>query len=229
MHGTSTYNARGWVLHHNTDLWRGTAPINNIDGMWQTGAAWLCTHLWEHYLYTEDKQFLKEQAYPAMKQASLFFMDALVKDPKTGWLVTCPSYSPEQGQMCAGPAMDSQLVRAVMDETLEAAKILGVDGPFSKELSKVRAQVAPDQIGQHGQLQEWLQDIDKPNNNHRHMSPLAVSSGGGGDAAEAEASFDAAKVLLKWRGDSSTGWSFAWHRLVGTGRSDDDMACSSCR
>ncbi len=218
------YNARGWVVHHNTDLWRGTAPINNIDGMWQTGAAWLCTHLWEHYLFTEDKQFLREQAYPAMKQASLFFMDALVKDPKTGWLVTSPSYSPEQGRMCAGPAMDSQLVRALMDETLEAAKVLGVDAPFSEELSKVRAQVAPDQIGQNGQLQEWLQDIDKPNNNHRHMSPLWCVYPGSEVTPQTPKLFDAAKVLLKWRGDGSTGWSFAWRIGLWARAGDGDMA-----
>ena len=218
------YNARGWVLHHNTDLWRGTAPINNIDGMWQTGGAWLCTHLWEHYQYTEDKEFLRVQAYPAMKQACLFFMDALVKDPKTGWLVTSPSYSPEQGETCAGPAMDSQLVRALMDETLDAAKILDIDAAFAEELRKVRAQVAPDQIGQHGQLQEWLQDIDKPNNNHRHMSPLWCLYPGSEVTPQTPELFSAAKVLLKWRGDGSTGWSFAWRMGLWARAGDGDTA-----
>ena len=107
------YHCRGWVLHHNTDLWRGTAPINNTDGVWPTGGAWLCYHLWEHYLFTGDKQFLA-RAYPAMKQSSLFFVDYLIKDPKTGWLVSNPSFSPEQGDLCAGPAMDCQLIRALV-------------------------------------------------------------------------------------------------------------------
>ncbi len=218
------YNARGWVVHHNTDLWRGTAPINNIDGMWQTGGAWLCTHLWEHYLFTEDKGFLRDQAYPAMKQACLFFMDSMVKDPKTGWLVTCPSYSPEQGDTCAGPAMDSQLVRALMDETLDAAKILDVDAAFTEQLRKVRAQVAPDQIGQNGQLQEWLQDIDKPNNNHRHMSPLWCLYPGSDVTPQTPKLFSAAKVLLKWRGDGSTGWSFAWRMGLWARAGDGDTA-----
>src|SRR5207248_672344 len=93
------YRARGWVLHHNTDHWRGTAPINNIDGIWPTGGAWLCYHLWEHYLFTDDKEFLARRAYPAMKGASLFFLDSLVPDPTTGWLVTNASYSPEQGAL----------------------------------------------------------------------------------------------------------------------------------
>ena len=107
----SQYGCRGWVLHHNTDLWRGTAPINNIDGIWPTGGAWLCYHLWEHYLFTRDRKFLARRAYPAMKQACLFFMDYLVADPKTGWLVTTPSFSPEQGTMTAGPTMDEHHAR----------------------------------------------------------------------------------------------------------------------
>ena len=147
------YGARGWVAHHNTDHWRGTAPINNIDGIWPTGGAWLCYHLWEHYLFTGDKKFLAH-AYPAMKGASEFFMDYLVKDPKTGWLISGPSFSPEQGSLCMGPSMDHQIIRALMDATIESAKILGKDKKFATELAGVRAQVAPDQIGKHGQLQE---------------------------------------------------------------------------
>ncbi|MGN6369797.1 MAG: glycoside hydrolase family 95 protein [Phycisphaerae bacterium] len=218
------YNARGWVVHHNTDLWRATAPVNNVDGMWPTGGAWLCTHLWEHYLFTEDKDFLREQAYPDMKQACLFFIDTLVKDPKTGWLVTCPSFSPEQGTDCAGPAMDSQLIRALMDETLEAARILNTDADFVEQLQKVRAQVAPDQIGSHGQLQEWLQDIDKPNNNHRHMSPLWCLYPGSEVTPQTPKLYDAAKVLLNWRGDGSTGWSYAWRIALRARTGDGDEA-----
>jgi alpha-L-fucosidase 2 len=133
------YGCGGWVVHHNTDLWRGSAPINNIDGIWPTGGAWLCTHLWEHYLFTGDKKFLA-RAYPDMKSASQFFVDYLVKDPKTGWLVTSPSFSPEQGGLCYGPTMDNQLVRALLNETIAAAGILETDKEFSATLAKVRDQ-----------------------------------------------------------------------------------------
>ena len=203
------YGSRGWVVHHNTDLWRGSAPINNIDGVWPTGGAWLCYHLWEHYLFTGDKQFLA-RAYPTMKGASQFFVDALVKDPKTGWLVTSPSFSPEQGTLCYGPTMDNQLIRALMDSTIAAAGILHTDKTFVAELAKTRDQLPPNQIGKHGQLQEWLEDVDVPDNNHRHMSPLWALYPGADISPANTNVWDAAKLLLKWRGGGSTGWSFAW-------------------
>jgi alpha-L-fucosidase 2 len=203
------YGCRGWVVHHNTDLWRGTAPINGIDGVWPTGGAWLCQHLWEHYQFTGDKKFLA-RAYPDMKQAAQFFEDALVKDAKTGWLVTAPSYSPEQGELTTGPTMDNQLIRALMNNTIAAASILDTDKKFAARLAAVRDQLPPNQIGQHGQLQEWLADMDKPNNAHRHMSPLWALYPGN-DITPADTNvFAAAKVLLQWRGDGSTGWSYAW-------------------
>ena len=119
------YNAPGWVLHHNTDLWRGTAPINASNhGIWVTGGAWLCQHLWEHYLYTQDKEFLKNQAYPIMKEAARFFNAFLVKDPKTGWLISTPSNSPEQGGLVAGPTMDHQIIRDLFQSTIQASEIL---------------------------------------------------------------------------------------------------------
>jgi alpha-L-fucosidase 2 len=204
------YGARGWVLHHNTDLWRGTAPINNIDGVWPTGGAWLCDHLWEHWLFTGDREFLARRAYPAMKSAAEFFVDFLVKDPKTGWLVSTPSYSPEQGTLTAGPTMDHQLIRALFTHVIEAAAILKVDAEFAGKLKETRAQLAPDQIGKHGQLQEWLTDIDVPKNNHRHMSPLWALYPGADITPETPQLFSAAKVLLEWRGGGSTGWSYAW-------------------
>jgi alpha-L-fucosidase 2 len=219
------YGARGWVAHHNTDLWRGTAPINNIDGVWPTGGAWLCYHLWEHYLFTGDKKFLAH-AYPAMKGAALFFVDALVKDPKTGWLVTSPSFSPEQGTLCYGPTMDNQLIRALMDSTIAAAGILNTDKTFAADLKKTRDQLPPNQIGQHGQLQEWLDDVDQPNNNHRHMSPLwALYPGADISPANAKL-WDAAKLLLKWRGAGSTGWSFAWRIPLWARVNDGEYAFS---
>ena len=225
------YGARGWVAHHNTDHWRGTAPINNIDGVWQTGGAWLCHHVWEHYLFTGDKKFLKQRAYPAMKSASLFFVDFLIKDPKSGYLVTCPSHSPEQTPpnrplLGAGPTMDNQLIRALFTYTIEAAEILGTDKKFTKQLTELRAQLPPNMVGKHGQLQEWLEDWDAPNNNHRHMSPLfALYPGWEINPADPKI-YDAAKLLLKWRGDGSTGWSYAWRMPLWARVGDGDYAFS---
>ena len=217
------YGCNGWVVNHNTDIWRGSAPINGIDGIWPTGGAWLCQHLWEHYLFTGDKKFLT-RAYPVMKSASEFFVDFLIKDPKTGWLVTAPSYSPEQGEETMGPTMDNQLIRALMNYTIDAAKILGKDKSFAVKLATVRDQLPPNQVGKHGQLQEWLDDIDKPNNAHRHMSPLwALFPGADISPADAKV-FDGAKVLLQWRGDGSTGWSYAWRMPLWARAGDGDTA-----
>jgi len=217
------YGARGWVVHHNTDLWRGSAPINGIDGVWPTGGAWLCQHLWEHYLFTGDKKFLA-RAYPDMKSAAQFFVDALVKDAQTGWLVTSPSYSPEQGELTTGPTMDNQLIRALLNNTIAAASLLKTDKRLAAQLAVVRDQLPPNQIGQHGQLQEWLTDIDKPNNAHRHMSPLWALYPGN-DLTPADTNiFAAAKILLQWRGDGSTGWSYAWRMPLWARVGDGDFA-----
>jgi alpha-L-fucosidase 2 len=223
------YGSRGWVVHHNTDLWRGTAPINNIDGVWPTGGAWLCHHLWERYLFTGDKEFLRRRAYPVMKQASLFFVDFLIKDPATGYLVTNPSHSPEQTPpdrplLGVGPTMDNQLIRALFGFTIEAAEILGVDPDFSKQLAGLSAQLPPNKVGRHGQLQEWLEDVDAPNNNHRHMSPLFALYPGWEITPGNPRIYEAAKLLLKWRGDGSTGWSFAWRMPLWARVGDGDYA-----
>ena len=216
------YGCGGWVVHHNTDLWRGSAPINGIDGVWPTGGAWLCQHLWEHYQFTGDKKFLA-RAYPDLKSAAQFFADFLIKDPQTGWLVTSPSYSPEQGEETQGPTMDNQLIRALLNNTIAAANILDRDKKFAAQLAAVRDQLPPNQIGQHGQLQEWLADIDKPNNAHRHMSPLWALYPGN-DITPADTNvFAAAKVLLGWRGDGSTGWSYAWRMGLGARVGDGDL------
>jgi alpha-L-fucosidase 2 len=223
------YGARGWVVHHNTDLWRGAAPINNVDGFWPTGGAWLCHHLWEHYLFTGDKKFLQQRAYPAMKSAAQFFVDFLIKDPKTGYLVTSPSHSPEQTPpnrplFAVGPTMDNQLIRALFTYTIQAAEIFGTDGKFAKQLAELRAQLPPNRVGQHGQLQEWLEDWDAPDNNHRHMSPL-WGLYPGWDITPADARiWDAAKVLLQWRGEGSTGWSYAWRMPLWARVGDGDFA-----
>ncbi|HVU33796.1 MAG TPA: glycoside hydrolase family 95 protein [Opitutaceae bacterium] len=218
------YGVGGWVLHHNTDLWRGTAPINGIDGVWPTGGAWLCQHLWEHWLFTGDRTFLAQRAYPVMKSAAEFFLEDLIKDPKTGWLVTSPSYSPEQGTLTAGPTMDNQLIRALFEHTRAAAGLLGIDPDFAGRLAAAQAQLPPNQVGKYGQLQEWLADVDRPHNAHRHMSPLWALFPGDDINPSDPRIFAAAKKLLTWRGDGSTGWSYAWRIALWARVDDGDVA-----
>ncbi len=204
------YGAGGWVLHHNTDLWRGTAPINNSDhGIWPTGGAWLCQHLWEHYLFTGDKKFL-EKVYPLMRGSAQFFTEYLTRDPITGKLISGPSNSPEQGGLVMGPSMDHQIIRGLFANTAGAARVLGCDGEFAAKLDAMGKEIVPDQIGRHGQLQEWVEDRDDPNNKHRHVSHLwAVYPGSGITPAQPEL-FAAAKQSLLHRGDEATGWSMGW-------------------
>jgi alpha-L-fucosidase 2 len=205
------YGTRGWVLHHNTDLWRGTAPINASNhGIWVTGGAWLCQHLWQHFLFTGDTNFLARRAYPVLKEASLFFVDYLVKDPKTGKLVSGPSNSPEQGGLVMGPTMDHQIIRDLLANTAASADALGVDQAFAAQLRTVRAEIAPNQIGQHGQLQEWMEDKDDPKNTHRHVSHLWGVFPGSEITPLTPDLFKAARQSLIYRGDGGTGWSMGW-------------------
>ena len=208
------YGARGWVLHHNTDLWRGAAPINASNhGIWPTGGAWLCQHLWWHYEFGGDKEFLAKTAYPILKAAALFFADFLVADPRSdkGWLISTPSNSPEQGGLVAGPTMDHQIIRELFANTIAAAEALGVDADLRKTLAEKRAKIAPNRIGQHGQLQEWLEDKDNPRNHHRHVSHMwGVFPGSEITPGGTPKLCDAAKKSLQFRGDGGTGWSKAW-------------------
>ena len=172
------YGCRGWVVHHNSDLWRITGALDYAYcGLWPSGAAWLCQHLWDRYLFSGDEAFLAE-AYPLMKGAAEFFVDFLVEDPNTGYLVVTPSDSPEnrpahlKTNMFAGITMDNQLVTDLFSNTERAAAILGRDAAFADTLATMRRRLPPMQVGQYGQLQEWFEDWDSPTDNHRHVSHL---------------------------------------------------------
>jgi alpha-L-fucosidase 2 len=212
------YNARGWVAHHNTDLWRATAPIDGPQyGMWPTGGAWLCLHLWEHYRFSRDKQFLA-RVYPAMKGAALFFLDTLVEEPTRHWLVTCPSLSPENRHpfgtsVCAGPTMDNQILRDLFAHCIAASEILDVDQDLRASWAAARAKLPPDQIGKAGQLQEWLEDWDMEASDlhHRHVSHLyGLYPGNQISRRDTPALAAAARKSLEIRGDKATGWATAW-------------------
>lgn len=208
------YGARGWVVHHNFDLWRGAAPINGANhGIWPTGGAWMCQHLWWHYDFGRDKKFLGETAYPIMKSAALFFVDYLVEDPRNdkGWLISGPSNSPEQGGLVMGPTMDHQIIRNLFRNVIDASVILDVDEDLRKQLIDMRKRIAPNQIGKHGQLKEWLEDKDNPKNKHRHVSHLwGLHPGNEIQPQLTPELAKACKVTLSHRGDGGTGWSKAW-------------------
>lgn len=220
------YGARGWVLHHNTDLWRGTAPINSsTHGIWPTGGAWLTQHLWWHYEYGGNISFLKEQAYPLMRDATLFFVDYLVTDPRTGWLISGPSNSPEQGGLVMGPTMDHQIIRSLFDNVIRSSEILGVDSELRNQLVQLRPKLAPNQIGRFGQLQEWLDDVDDPQNTHRHVSHLwGLHPGNEITRQDTPDLYNAARISLLKRGDGGTGWSLAWKMNLWARLHDGDHA-----
>nr|WP_321376381.1 glycoside hydrolase family 95 protein [uncultured Bacteroides sp.] len=213
------YGCRGWVLHHNTDLWRMNGAVDYAYcGLWPVGAAWMCQHLWDRYLYSGDKEYLKK-VYPLMKSASEFFVDFLVKDPNTGYLVVTPSNSPEngpkikdsKGHLFAGITMDNQLVTDLFSNTAEAAQILSMDKSFCDTITTMRRKLPPMQVGQHGQLQEWFQDWDNPEDHHRHISHLwGLYPGYQISPYRTPVLFEAAKNTLIQRGDPSTGWSMGW-------------------
>ncbi|MEJ5963106.1 glycoside hydrolase family 95 protein [Pedobacter immunditicola] len=206
------YNANGWVLHHNTDLWNATAPINASNhGIWVGGSGWLSQHLWEHYLFTQDRDFLKNEGYPLMKKAAEFYVDFLIKDPRSGWLISTPGNSPENGGMVAGATMDHQIIRTLFKNCVAAAEVLGTDDVFKTSLEEKIKLIAPNQIGKYGQLQEWLEDLDDTTNKHRHVSHLwGVHPGNDITWEQNPALMKAARQSLLYRGDEGTGWSLAW-------------------
>jgi alpha-L-fucosidase 2 len=227
------YGARGWVAHHNTDVWRATGPIDGAQwGLWPLGGAWLCQHLWDHYDYGRDRAFLAD-VYPLMRGAAQFFLDTLVDDGHGG-LITSPSLSPENihpfgASLCAGPAMDRQILRDLFAHCVEAARILRVDREFSAACSAASARLPPDRIGKAGQLQEWLEDwdLEAPERNHRHVSHLyALYPSDQIGVRKTPALAAAAKKSLELRGDLATGWAIAWRINLWARLGDGDHAHS---
>lgn len=213
------YDADGWVLHHNTDIWRITGPVDfAASGMWPTGGAWVCRHLWEHYLYTGDKDFLAE-VYPVMKGAAEFLADFMIEEPEHGWLVVSPSTSPENAflrdpgdvTVCAGTTMDNQMVAELFTNVTAAAEILDVCDEFTDSLAEMKEKLPPMQIGRYGQLQEWMHDWDNPEDHHRHVSHLyGLFPGNLISPWRTPELFEAARKSLEFRGDPATGWSMGW-------------------
>lgn len=221
------YGARGWTLHHNTDLWRTTGAVDNGSvGVWPTCNAWFCSHLWEKYLFSGDKQYLAE-VYPVLKGCAQFFQDILVEDPNTHYKVVCPSNSPEnhpgigkytddngKEMNCAlfgGVAMDNQMVYDVLKNTAEAARILGTDAELADQLDALKAQLTPYKIGKYGQIQEWQEDWDKENNSHRHLSHLWGAYPGNQVSPYTNPTvYQAVHKSLVGRGDAARGWSMGW-------------------
>ena len=225
------YGARGWVFHQNTDLWRVAAPMDGTSwGTFATGGAWLATHLWDHYLFSGDKEFLREY-YPVMKDSAEFFLDFLVPHPKYAWLVTNPSTSPENfpavpGQVpffdeittfmtttsiCAGSTIDMRILDALFGQVAEAASVLGVDKDFRDKVLDARAKLAPMRVGRKGNLQEWLEDWDETEKSHRHISGLwGLFPGCEISPRRTPGLAEAARVVLEQRGLPGNGWSSAW-------------------
>ena len=205
------YGCRGWVTHHNTDLWRIAGLVDYAGtGTWPTGGAWLAQHLWQHYLFSGDKGFL-QRYYPVLKGTAQFFLDFLVEHPQYHWWVVAPSVSPEHGPITGGCTMDNQIVFDVLCNTLQAARIVSDGKMFQDSLRQMINRLPPMQIGRYGQLQEWLQDMDDPNDEHRHISHLygLYPSNQISPFSQPEL-FRAARATLEQRGDKATGWSMGW-------------------
>jgi len=212
------YGARGWVAHNNTDLWRNTAPVDGaVWAFWPMGGAWLLQNLWDGWDYGRDRKYL-ERLWPLMKGAAQFYLDTLVKDPRSGFMVTAPSMSPENvhpfgASMCAGPSMDSQLLRDLFAHVIEASRILGVDAGLARQVATLRARLPPDKVGAQGQLQEWQEDWDAgaKDIHHRHVSHLyALHPSSQINPDDTPALAAAAKRTLEIRGDDATGWGIGW-------------------
>jgi alpha-L-fucosidase 2 len=212
------YGAEGWVLHHNTDIWRMNGPIDgSFWGMWPMGGAWLCQHLWEKYEYSGDRKYLSS-VYPAMKSAVEFYLSFLTEEPQHKWLVVCPSVSPEnapavhpESSIAAGTTMDNQLLFDLFTKTIKSAEILKTDKELVKKIKETLKRLPPMQIGQWGQLQEWMQDWDSQDDKHRHVSHLyGLFPSNQISPYRTPELFSATETSLVARGDESTGWSMGW-------------------
>lgn len=215
------YGCNGWVAHHNIDIWRVTGPVDKaFYGTWPVGGAWLTTHLWQHYLYTGDKDFLRK-SYPAMKGAADFFLGYMIPHPKYGWKVTAPSMSPEHGPkgedtkkastIVSGCTMDNQIIFDVLSNTLAASEILELPAAYRDSLRTLLSEMAPMQIGRYNQLQEWLEDLDDPKDGHRHVShAYGLFPSNQISPFTHPQLFQAVKNTLLQRGDKATGWSIGW-------------------
>ena len=221
------YGARGWTLHHNTDLWRSTGAVDYAScSVWPTAGAWFCSHLWEHYLYTGDLDYL-QRAYPILKGAAQFYQDFLSRDKATGYLVASPSHSPEnhpgkwsytddngKKQSCAifqGVTMDNQMIYDLLRSTILATEELGIDTAFADSLKDLQRQLPPMHIGKYGQMQEWLEDWDRETTGHRHISHLwGFYPGNMISPFRHPQLFQASRKTLIGRGDNSRGWSMGW-------------------
>lgn len=253
--GTETarehWGARGWVLHQNTDLWRATAPMDGPSwGAWPVGGAWLMTNLFEHYRFSGDSGYLRS-IYPQLRDQARFLLDVLVPHPTKGWLVTAPSNSPENypgwpgnGKfydevsgitlsaytMAAGPTMDMQIIRELFGEFEQASSLLGSDPQLAAEVRTARVRLAPNQVGKHGQLQEWLEDWDDLEPQHRHLSPLWGLYPGSEITPERNPEIArAAAVTLDRRGTGGCGWSYAWKMGARARLYDGEQALAQLR
>ena len=236
------YGARGWALHHNTDIWRTTGAVDNgTVGVWPTCNAWFCSHLWERYLFSGNKQYLAE-IYPVMKGAAEFFQDFLVEDPNTGYMVVCPSNSPENHPgigsftkssdgktaniaLFGGVAMDNEMVYDLLKNTALAARTLGKDGDFADALDNLKAQITPWKIGKYGQVQEWQEDWDRETSSHRHLSHLwGAYPGNQVSPYENPTLYQGVLKSLVGRGDAARGWSMGWKEAMWARMLDGDHA-----
>ena len=226
------YGCDGWMAHHNTDLWRIAGPVDGAFwGMYPNGGAWLATHLWTHYLFSKDEAFLREW-YPVIKGTADFYLDYLQTDPRNGYLVVVPSVSPEHGPkgkkspITAGCTMDTQIVRDALTSTLQASEILGLDeADYRAKLQETLAKLPPMAVGQYGQLQEWIEDGDDPNDQHRHISHLyGLYPSDQITPTRTPELFEAARNTLIQRGDRATGWSLGWKTNFWARMQDGDHA-----
>ena len=212
------YDAPGWVVHHNTDLWRRTAPVDGAKwGMWPLGGAWLLQQLWDRWDYGRDPAYL-ERIWPLFRSAAEFFVATLVEDPNTGAMVTVPSLSPENqhphgAAVCAGPSMDAQILRDLFGQCIAISDTLDVDRDFARRLAALRDRLPPHRVGRAGQLQEWQEDwdMDAPEMHHRHVSHLyALHPSSQINVRDTPDLAAAARKSLEIRGDEATGWGIGW-------------------